>query len=143
VEKAGPLDVFLSNKTFLRIRVQDEKKIIFTAKVTKGKNGESLIKREHEVTVDSEGELRGILSLIGYQEAVRVKKIRQTAQNGEYEICIDDIEGLGSFIEVEAICKEENADEIQSELWKFLESLGVSPEDQVTKGYDILMLERK
>ena len=115
-----------------------------TAKSPKGKSGsESLVKREHEVVVDSADEARKILSMLGLQEAVRVIKKRQTAHYNDYEICLDDVEGLGSFIELEKMADEVGAAQIQQQMMDFLQLLGVAPEDQVKKGYDILMIESK
>jgi adenylate cyclase class 2 len=144
VEKTGSLEDFLSNKVFLRIRIQNGEKVIMTAKSPKAKEGnESLVKREHEVIVSSADEARNILSMLGLQEAVRVVKKRQTAKYRGYEICIDEIENLGSFVELEKIAETGDAAQIQKRMFEFLETLGILPEDQVKKGYDILMLERK
>lgn len=143
VENVGSLNTFLSNDAFLRIRVQDGKKIILTAKKPKEKSGDgSLVKREHEVVVDSVDEARGILEMMGLKEAVRVIKTRRTAHYRDFEICIDDVDDLGSFIELEKIGSEEEAEKIQEEMVRFLETLGVSANSRVMKGYDILMLER-
>jgi adenylate cyclase class 2 len=143
VEKTGSLDVFLSNSVFVRIRIQDGSKVILTAKRSKEKTGAaSLVKREHEVVVDSAEEVRGILQLMGLQEAVRVTKTRQTTTCNGYEVCIDDFEGLGSFIELEKIASTDKAADIQDEMMKFLETLGIAPENRIMKGYDILMLEK-
>ena len=142
-EKTGTLDEFLSNKVFLRIRIQNGDKVIMTAKKPKALSGDgALVKREHEVVVNSVEEARGILDMLGLKEAVRVVKKRQTAQHGEYEICIDEIEGLGWFIELEKIAEAEGAEQVQKEMFTFLQTLGVASEDQVKKGYDILMLEK-
>lgn len=143
VQKTGSLENFLSNDVFLRIRVQNQSKIILTAKKPVRKSPEELVKYEYEVVVDSEPETRGILSLMGYQQAVRIVKERQTCTYGTYEICLDTIEGLGSFIEVEQMGEKEHATAIQSTMFQFLETLGISPQDQVRKGYDILMLEKE
>jgi adenylate cyclase class 2 len=143
VEQDGSLATFLSNKVFLRIRVQNDGKVLLTAKQPKTKSAENLIKHEYEVTVDSVAEAHGILTLMGYQAAVRVKKVRQTAEYEGYEICLDDIEGLGSFIEIEAIGDEQTAEITQEKLSDFLTSLGIPKEDRVTKGYDILILEKR
>lgn len=144
VETMGSMDTFLANKVFLRIRVQDSSKVILTAKKSKALSGdESLIKREHEVVVDSADEARGILEMLGLTEAVRVVKKRQKTHHAGYEICVDDIEGLGSFIELERIADEHEAARIQKEMTDFLTTLGVSAEDKVSKGYDILMLEKQ
>lgn len=144
VEKTGSLEDFLSNKVFLRIRIQNGEKVIMTAKSPKAKQGnESLVKQEHEVVVNSADEAGNILSMLGLQEAVRVVKKRQTANYEGYEICMDEIENLGSFIELEKIAEEKEAMQIQEQMLEFLGTLGILPEDQIKKGYDILMLERK
>lgn len=142
-ENTGDMATFLANKVFMRIRVQDGKKVILTAKKAKVMTGDaSLVKREHEVVVDSAEEARGILEMLGLKEAVRTVKKRQTTHYKDFEICIDEVEGLGSFIEVERIAGEE-ADRIQKEMLEFLTTLGVSEDDKVSKGYDILMLEKR
>lgn len=144
VENMGPLEVFLANKVFLRIRIQNGDKVILTAKKPKALSGDaSLIKREHEVVVDSADEARNILQMLGLQEAVRTIKKRLVTKYGDYEICIDDVEGLGSFIEVEKIGDEASAAAVQAEMIAFLESLGVPASDRIMKGYDILMLESR
>lgn len=144
VERTGTLDDFLSNKVFLRIRVQGDGTVLMTAKSPKGKTGnESLVKREHEVAVDSADEARKILGLMGLHEAVRIVKRRRTAHYDGYEVCIDEVEGLGSFIELEKITDDGDAARIQEHMMDFLKTLGIPPEDQVKKGYDILMLEEK
>ena len=140
-EKTGTLKEFLSNDVFLRIRIRGDGKIILTAKQPTKKSAEHLVKIEHEVEVSSHLEARAILKMMGYSPMVRVKKIRRIAHFHEYEICIDEIEGLGAFIEIEVIGESENADTIQAEMGTFLESLGIATESQVKKGYDILMLE--
>jgi adenylate cyclase class 2 len=142
VEQVGSYEVFMANKVFVRIRVQDGERVILTAKISKASSGNNnLIKREHEIVVDSAEEARNILQMLGLQEAVRTIKKRQTTVYGDYEICLDDVEGLGSFIEVEKIDDEAHASAAQTEIMTFLESLGVPAIDRVMKGYDMLMLE--
>ena len=143
VAQVGTLETFLSNDSFFRVRVQNGSKVILTAKKPKAKTGHaSLVKHEYEVVVDSAQEVRGILKLMGLAEAVRVVKVRRTAKYKEYEICIDEIENLGDFIEMEKLGEEESAQNVQKEMLEFLATLGISSEDVVKKGYDILMLEK-
>jgi adenylate cyclase class 2 len=144
VAKTGSLEEFLSNPVFLRIRIQNDGAIVLTAKKSKAFTGDSsLVKREHEVVVDSADEARNILEMLGLKEAVRVVKKRQKTNHSGYEICIDDIEGLGCFLELEKIGEESEAVRIQEEMIVFLESLGISAADKISKGYDILMLENQ
>jgi len=101
-----------------------------------------LVATEHEVTVNSKEEMRQILSLMSYQEAVRINKTRVTTKYNGCEICIDEVEGLGSFVEMEKLTESGDAEKIQEELFQFFISLGIDRQDRVTKGYDILMLEK-
>ena len=50
------------------------------------------------------------------------------------------MEGLGDFMELERLAGE-NADPaaITDDLWRIMAELGVSHQDEVTDGYDILM----
>ncbi len=137
-EKTGSLKSFLSNKIFLRIRVNNGSKIIFTVKDRAG----ALVATEHEVVVDSKEEMRKIILLLGNKEAVRINKTRQTTEYNGCEICIDKVESLGTFIEMEKMTERGDAGKIQEELFTFFLSLGIKQEDRVKKGYDILMLEK-
>lgn len=141
-ENSGSMQEFLANKVFLRIRIQNGEKVIMTAKKAKTEEGAgSLVKREHEVVVNSADEARGILEMLGLKEIVRAVKRRQTTAYNGYEICIDEMENLGSFIELEKIGEEVDGARFQTEMMEFLGTLGVSADDVVHKGYDILILE--
>lgn len=135
----GTFDEYMKNDHFIRIREKSDGKFIFTVKKPLSK--EVLTKAEHETEVKDAQELEQAIFLMGYQTANRVIKTRRTTHCGELEICIDDVEGLGAFIEVE---KMSDADMgiVRKELNVFLASLGISAEDQVHKGYDILMIEK-
>ncbi len=134
VENTGSLETFMSNKAFLRIRVRGDSKILFTVKERMGK----LSAIEHEVEISSSEEMEKALAILGYKEAVRINKTRITTHYNGCEICIDEVKDLGTFIEMEKLTKEGNVEEIQEELFRFFESIGISRSDRVTSGYDIL-----
>jgi len=98
---------------------------------------------EHEVEVSSRDEMEKALRLMGYKEAVRVSKVREITRYEGCEICVDEVENLGSFIEMEKLSEDGDSVKIQEELFRFFLSLGVLPEDRAFSGYDILMMERK
>jgi adenylate cyclase, class 2 len=140
VRNVGSLETFLANSAFLRIRTKNTTKILFTVKKPVTNNLDAI---EHEVEVNSAGELEQALLLMGYQEAVRINKTRITTTYNGCEICIDEVENLGSFIEMEKLTPEGDAEKIQSELFEFFKTLGITDEDRVFNGYDILMLKNK
>ena len=45
---------------------------------------------------------------------------------------------LGTFVEVEKITEDVEAEAVQNELFEFLETLGVKKEDRIVQGYDTL-----
>jgi adenylate cyclase class 2 len=140
VKKVGPIKIYNSNEAFLRIRIKDNKKILFTYK-KKGVNDLDSI--EHELEIDSKDEMEQALLHMGHKKALEIKKRRMTASHKGLEICIDEVEDLGSFIEVEKLTEEDvNSTAVQEELFSFLESIGVDRKDRVMHGYDILTLQK-
>lgn len=145
VEKVGSIETYLSNINFLRIRETDTQ-CIFTVKQHKNRtqNSDSTsMPLEHEVVVNSPTELEAILRLLGYEKVLRINKTRQSTHFNTWEVCIDDVEDLGSFIEIEQLAEDdEDVAPISSQLSTFLASLGIAPKDIGVKRYDIQILEK-
>lgn len=122
-----------------RIRKQADK-IILTMKYKASDRSRDNHERE-SVIADAE-QVADMLERVGYSPGVRINKSRQTAKYKDLELCLDEIDELGSFVEVEKLANEDaDVDTVQSELWKLLLDLGVGPEDRIHKGYDTLMRE--
>lgn len=134
----GTMEEYRKNEHFIRIREKSDGKFIFTVK--KPVTWEALTKIEHETEIKDAKALEQALFLMGYQVACKVTKVRRTAHYGEYEICIDEVEKLGSFIEIEKMSAED-VTLVRKELKELLFSLGVSPDDETNKGYDIMAIE--
>lgn len=140
VKNPGDLDTYLSNKHFLRVRTVDDNKHIFNLKM----NGEnSLSKTEYETEVSSKEEIVNILTALDFKVGANTDKTRRVAKYNDMEICIDEVSDLGVFIEVERIADDGDVELIQEEMFGFLESIGVSREDRVFEGYDIMLLKKK
>jgi adenylate cyclase class 2 len=136
---AKTVEEYLKNDHFVRIREKSDGRFIFTVK--KPLSREVLTKAEHETEIVNAQELERALFLMGYNVANKVIKVRRTAHINDVEICIDAVEELGSFIEIEKM-SDEDVVLVRKELNEFLTSLGVLPEDEVHKGYDILAIEK-
>lgn len=122
----------------LRIREQNGK-YLFTYKLPK-ENG--LAKIEHESEISNPEAMASMCESLGFVEIIKINKTRRKAKYKDYEICLDEIEGLGSYIEMEKMT-DENPDIVQDELFNFLKTLGVSEEDRVFKGYDLLIFDKQ
>lgn len=92
---------------------------------------------EYETEIKDPEATHRMLEILGWYPAIEVKKIRKKGRLGEYEICFDEVEKLGSFIEIEKITGDNvNSEEVREELFKELELLGLSRGNEETKGYD-------
>jgi len=125
-------------KVILRLRQTDEVNIL----TLKKQLGNELDNIEHEIVVDNWVAAKNIINLLDYDEVVRVYKVRKEGKLGDLSICLDEVRGLGDFIEVEKVVKKGNSSKIQDELFSFLETLGVKYVDRVEEGYDSLVYKK-
>jgi adenylate cyclase class 2 len=125
---------------WLRIRTETKQgttKHIFTLKKSVTNQMDSI---EHETEIEDETELEKIIEHIGFVPFSDLTKTRQKAHFGDIELCIDTVDRLGDFVEAEKLTDEDaDYDTVVAELWKILEKCGVSRDDYVTEGYDVLM----
>ena len=69
---------------------------------------------EYEFTVDDGDMARQMLTALGWQEVVTVNKVRLESKTEDYTICVDEVAGLGLFIELEVLAEDDaNTDNIQ------------------------------
>ena len=97
---------------------------------------------ERETVIEDAEQVADMLARVGYTIGVRIRKTRKTARYQGLEICLDEVDDLGAFVEIEKLASDEaDVDAIQKDLWEILLELGVEPNDRVHKGYDTLMHE--
>lgn len=88
-----------------------------------------LVSDEYEFTIDDGNTARQMLIALGWQEVVTVDKVRHESKTEDYTICIDEVAGLGLFIELEVLAEDEaNADNIQQQMYSFLKNLNIDGE---------------
>jgi adenylate cyclase class 2 len=125
---------------WLRIRTETKNgttKHIFTLKKSITNQMDSI---EHETVVEDAVELENIVSQLAFELYSDLTKMRQKAVIGDIEICLDTVDGLGTYIEAEKLTADDvDYDAVIAELWVLLESLGISKTSEVTDGYDVLM----
>jgi len=96
---------------------------------------------EREIVIDNPGQADEMLKLMNYHEVLKVSKKRIKCKYECMEICLDEVERLGSFVEVEKMTIEDDTEKIKKELFEFLETLGINKEYQIFKGYATLIYE--
>lgn len=122
---------------WLRIRTENDTKTIFTLKQQYAGGLDSI---EHETEVSDANELASIISVLGFTLYSDLTKTRQKAKFNNIEICVDEIEGLGVYVESEQLADESaDGDAVVEALWAELEKFGVQRQDEVLEGYDVLV----
>jgi adenylate cyclase class 2 len=121
--------------SFLRLRTVTGRHYFTLKQPTQ--NDQACLEYETEVT-DREAMHHAALHM-GYRPTVRIIKARRTASIADCSLCIDDLEGVGGFIEAERMVSDDaDADAIQAELAQLIESLGV-PAARTNETYDSLV----
>ena len=88
-----------------------------------------LVSDEYEFAVDDGDMARQMLTALGWQEVVTVDKVRRESKTEDYTICIDEVAGLGLFIELEVLAEDDaNTDNIQKQMYSFLKNLNINGE---------------
>ncbi len=130
-------NVNLDHTPVLRIR-REQNQSLLTLKYNRTNELDCV---EKQTTIGSDDEMEEMLKIMGYYEVMQIKKTRRKCNYNGYEICLDEVETLGSFIEVEKIT-EDDGEKAQIELMNFLASLGIDKKDRVVSGYDTLILRK-
>lgn len=88
-----------------------------------------LVSDEYEFAVDDGDMARQMLTALGWQEVVTVDKVRLESKTEDYTICVDEVAGLGLFIELEVLVEDDaNTDNIQQQMYSFLKNLNIDGE---------------
>lgn len=130
---------------WLRIRTNPDKVIFeYDKSINKKANGEQECAEEYETEISNPEEFRKILNFLDFKKVITVDKQREYWDCGDLEIALDKIEGLGTFIEVEAKGEFASTAEAKKACLKFLYELGVKNAEQIqiNKGYPVLLLEK-
>ncbi|HRH24596.1 MAG TPA: class IV adenylate cyclase [Candidatus Paceibacterota bacterium] len=143
--QVGDMESYNRNANFLRIRERSNGDIVFTLKhhPDRHEGRPDSMPLEHETTIGSKEEMEQALLLMGYQEVVRTDKVRQKGRIGKWEVCVDDVEGLGSFIELEELTDGKETQRVIDEMLAFLAELGIARGDMFADRYDIALLKKR
>lgn len=121
--------------SFLRLRTVGGRHV-FTLKEP-ALNEQACLEYETEIA-DREAMHQAVLRM-GYRPTVRIVKTRRTAVYGGCSLCIDDVEGIGGFVEAERLVPDgAGIEAVQAGLAVLIESLGVAAA-RTSETYDSLV----
>ncbi|MCM2466831.1 class IV adenylate cyclase [Methanoculleus oceani] len=93
----------------LRVRY-DDTGFTVTYKGPRVRVGSAKAREEFNLKVASGETLEGILSRLGFRLAATVSKMREFYEMGDVTVTLDDVEGLGTFIEIEILTEDDKED---------------------------------
>lgn len=93
----------------------------------KGPRMRSSAKARLELTVSADGDVEAVLEALGFRKVAVIKKRREYYSYGSLTISLDDVEGLGQFVEIEAVASSEaSLKEAEAEVSALAERLGLA-----------------
>ena len=96
---------------------------------------------EYSTDVDP-AEMTSILLALGFQKVAVVKKRRRIFELDDITLCVDNVDDVGEFIELERCVPDGyDVEEQLGYLFVMLEKLGLSKEDTTTVSYLEMLLE--
>ena len=99
---------------------------------------------EYEATVSDATAVTHILSALDCKEVAVVDKVREewVTSAGDIAVALDEVAGLGTFIEFEFKGEADSVEAATARLDAFVESLGAELGERVHAGYPHLLLGR-
>ena len=136
VEEKEEFDIYLNHpcrdfaKTDEALRIRLEKRIKVTYKGPKV-DAETKSREEVNVEVSSFDEALRLFEFLGFKRFGTVKKRRRIYRLEGAIICVDSVDGLGDFIEIEV----EGGLEKKEEIFRIASMLGYSREESIRLSY--------
>lgn len=129
-------------REWLRLRDSNGKYSINYKNFHYDENGKSLYCDEYESQIGDLNSLKKILEALNFKSLVAVDKIRKIWEYKDYEIALDSISGLGDFVEIEYIGKDEKVDpkKITQEMVGFLKNINCGKIKRNYVGYPFQLL---
>jgi len=132
----------------LRVRVHTQDGHSETCLTYKGpkQDPRSQTRTELETRAEDPATLKAILEQLGFQPVLTVCKNRRGYRRDGLHLCLDVVDGLGCFLELEIVAPDSTGDgqknSLLDELYGVLDALGVPRENLTRKSYLELLMER-
>lgn len=136
-----PEDDLRLNETF-RVRKTD-KTCYITYKKQHFKGKLWIYSDEYETKIEDYDTIKNIISLLGLEPLITVHNKRKIYKYKNYEIELEDVEGLGIFIEVERMSTDKDEMKIKEEIRDFIRSLKLKDVRELNIGKNQYLLSIK
>ncbi|MHA1771240.1 MAG: class IV adenylate cyclase [Candidatus Thorarchaeota archaeon] len=95
-------------------------------------------------TISDKAGFIAILEHLGFRDAAVVQKTRTIYHMDDVEVCVDVVEGLGSFVELESITSsKDEIPAVRDHLFEIARMMELNPAAMIRKSYLELILEKQ
>lgn len=130
-------------KEWLSIRKRGEKTTLNYKNFYFDDSGKPTHCDEWETVIDNPDMLTHLFTALGFTLLVTVEKTRELfALKNELEVCLDQVTGLGHFIEIEACADFGSVEQARERLLLFAQELGLDPLKESRSGYAYLIAKK-
>ena len=98
---------------------------------------------EYETKIEDYDTIKKIIFLLGLEPLITVHNKRKIYKYKEYEIELEDVEGLGIFIEVERISNDKDEMKVKEEIRDFIRNLKLEDVKELNIGKNQYLLSTK
>jgi predicted adenylyl cyclase CyaB len=132
-------------KQCLRVRSKDGKASVAYKVDHFDTKGVWLYSDEYETEVENFLKTEEIFKKLGLKELVRIENTKSTFVNDLYEVVLEDVKGLGLFVEVERhnVGARENIVKVKKEIVDWIQKMGIRVSAELAMGKPELMLRKK
>ncbi len=97
--------------------------------------------QEIEFEVSSYEKANDLLTALGFKPWVQVNKVRRYTKYKDCNICIDQVERLGNFVELELLIEEQDDINYEEKLFTIASELNIDLSYRIFSHYDTMMAE--
>jgi adenylate cyclase class 2 len=131
---------FAETDEALRLRFVGRKNML----TYKGPRLDALSKSRKEITLSVSREpTEELLSSLGFSKFGQVSKLRRNYELGDISISLDNVDGLGTFVEIEAVGEEKDFEFHERRVVEMLKKLGFREGEIVRDSYLELIYGRR
>ncbi|MBM1154650.1 class IV adenylate cyclase [archaeon] len=101
-------------------------------------------REEYEIRVDDFDTALKLLEKLGFSRALTLEKRREVWSVRGMTVCLDQVEELGRFIEIEGFAKSlSEFKQVELKIRKLASELGLDPDKGIKESYVTMLLRRK
>lgn len=127
-----------------RLREKDGKYFV-TYKIDKYDAGKWQYSEEYETEVKDLHAMEMIFECLGLEVLIVIDNLKHTYEADNFEIVVEEVKGLGNFIEVKEKHDDDrfSVNEVKAKIFQFIDNLGLNIGEELNSGKPELLLNKR